>query len=304
MKLKITLVAVALLFPLVVLADDTNNPVLASNAKATVRKLDLDAEMQRIPESERQSVLVSRKRLAQLVENVLTAKTLSREAEELELDKNVSLQAEIQLARDKVLARARMEKFASELKLPDFFARAKEIYTLQAEKLVRPSIIDVSHILIDTKCRKSEEALERAREVRAKLMGKEAVFGDIAKMYSDDPSISKNGGTLVEDINNFEGAFTEAALKLKPGELSDPIKTSQGYHIIRLNAYMPGKKITFEEKKSELITQLKDEYLSDAYNNYISMWRNHPSIKINEAAMEAQVTDWKKMLEKFPSKSH
>lgn len=77
-------------------------------------------------------------------------------------------------------------------------------------------------------------ALSRAREVQQKLLS----GGDFAKLageYSDDSGSKKLGGDLGwQPRGAFVPEFEEAAGKLKPGEISDPVATQYGFHLIQL----------------------------------------------------------------------
>ena len=78
------------------------------------------------------------------------------------------------------------------------------------------------------------EALAKAQELRAKIVAG-ADFADLARKESDDIGSGSNGG----DLGTFKHgqmvpSFEEAAFKLKPGELSEPIKSQFGYHLIKI----------------------------------------------------------------------
>ena len=80
--------------------------------------------------------------------------------------------------------------------------------------------------------RTKEEALKLAKEVAAKAKAKDADFAALAKKYSDGPSAT-NGGNL----GNFEPSkmvkpFTDATMRLEIGEVSAPVETAFGYHLI------------------------------------------------------------------------
>src|SRR6478752_5529265 len=104
-----------------------------------------------------------------------------------------------------------------------------------------------------------------ANEVEAKIKKGED-FASLAKEYSTDQQSAANGG----DLGYFgEGQmvkeFEEAAYKLKKGEVSKPIKTEYGYHIIKL---VDKKKVeSFEKKKPELEQQIKRSKVDQAEAN-------------------------------------
>jgi peptidyl-prolyl cis-trans isomerase C len=84
--------------------------------------------------------------------------------------------------------------------------------------------IKASHILVE----KQSQALKVAEELKAG-----AKFGDLAKKYSTCPS-GKRGGDLGQfGRGQMAKEFEQAAFALKPGQVSDPVKTQFGYHIIK-----------------------------------------------------------------------
>ena len=88
--------------------------------------------------------------------------------------------------------------------------------------------IKVRHILV------SDE--DKAKEIKAKIEGG-AKFEDVAKESSQDTSSRDQGGEL-GSFNLGDGLvkeFEETAFKLEPGKLSDPVKTSFGWHIIKVD---------------------------------------------------------------------
>ncbi|MDQ0232315.1 peptidylprolyl isomerase [Metabacillus malikii] len=86
--------------------------------------------------------------------------------------------------------------------------------------------IKASHILV------ADE--KTAKEVQDKLK-KEEKFEDLAKQYSTDPGSAQNGGDLGWfGKDSMVKEFEEAAFKLKEGEVSEPIKSDYGFHIIKV----------------------------------------------------------------------
>jgi parvulin-like peptidyl-prolyl isomerase len=108
--------------------------------------------------------------------------------------------------------------------------------------------ITVSHILIGTKdqsgsktIRSDAEALKLANEIYQKV-STGSDFAEMAKQYSEDPGSKENGGTYGPfaiaqfKSSGFVKEFIDGALALKtPGQISQPVKTTFGYHILKLN---------------------------------------------------------------------
>jgi parvulin-like peptidyl-prolyl isomerase len=131
--------------------------------------------------------------------------------------------------------------------------------------------VTASHILV------KEEAT--AKEVQAKLQAGEK-FEDLAKQYSIDGSAASGGSLGTFGRGAMVKEFEDAAFALKPGEISDIVKTKFGYHIIKVTDKNQGTK-TYEEAKDSIISNLvtqeaqkkildlkkktKIEYLTDEY---------------------------------------
>src|SRR5947209_7044920 len=96
--------------------------------------------------------------------------------------------------------------------------------------------VDVRHILVKTEPNASEAEKQKAKQKALdieKQLKAGAKFEDLAKKYSEDPG-SKDSGGLYKGVvrNQMVPAFDKVAFSLKPGEISDPVQTDFGYHII------------------------------------------------------------------------
>ena len=128
--------------------------------------------------------------------------------------------------------------------------------------------VKASHVLVDTRKIETEAELKKAKqkiEDVKKEIDNDADFAEMAKKYSDCPSSEKGGdigffqrkGTIVEE-------FAKVAFSMKVGEVSDPIKTQFGYHIIKVTDREEGKDVSYEEVKEMVdfvYMQIKTETL-------------------------------------------
>lgn len=147
---------------------------------------------------------------------------------------------------------------------------AKSYYEANKESF-KVDEVTASHILA------KEEAT--AKEVQAKLQAGEK-FEDLAKEYSIDSSAANGGSLGTFGRGQMVTEFENAAFALKPGEISDIVKTQFGYHIIKVTDKNQGTK-TYEDAKDSIISSLvsqeaqkkildlrgktKIEYLTDEY---------------------------------------
>jgi peptidyl-prolyl cis-trans isomerase C len=265
----------------------TAETVLVSSAKIKVTKADLDAELSRIPDSDRQEFLQSKERLSAVVENLLINKTLAAEAKANGLDKQPAVQSEVQNQVEKVLAKYRGQQILAGTETKDFTADAREIYLTQPEKSTRPTKYKVWQILVTLHARERAVAKKRAEEMRERALKNEDLEA-LARKYSDDPTAPRNGGVLeFLPIDGFEPGFSVAVKKLKLGEISDIVETRFGYHVLKLVEILPEKKYTFDEAKPELVAQARDAYLRSRYETHLTAIRQDSTIKLNKDALDA-----------------
>ncbi|PIR52563.1 protein translocase subunit SecD [Candidatus Peregrinibacteria bacterium CG10_big_fil_rev_8_21_14_0_10_49_10] len=114
--------------------------------------------------------------------------------------------------------------------------------------------MEASHILVAYKgatsadagiVRSREEALARAKELRAKIQSGEK-FEELARSFSDGPSGAEGGSLGLFGKDTMVPAFSDAAFALKKGEVTDPVETAFGFHIIRADS----EPVTLSDKAS------------------------------------------------------
>jgi parvulin-like peptidyl-prolyl isomerase len=109
--------------------------------------------------------------------------------------------------------------------------------------------------------RTDEQALAKAKEVRASIVGG-GDFAEIAKKESDDTGSGVNGGSLgAFGHGSMVKPFEEAAFALKVGEVSEPVKTQFGYHIIQVQEHTNK---TLEEARPEIEGKIRPSLAQEA----------------------------------------
>ena len=153
--------------------------------------------------------------------------------------------------------------FSDKVKVSD--TEAKNYYEKNKDKYTQKEQVRAKHILISPTAKKisDAEALKLAEKIYNQLK-KGADFDKLAKKYSDDPGSKDKGG----DVGFFPRGrmvkpFEDTAFSLKVGQISKPVKTRYGYHIIKVIAKKQAKTSTFEEVKDEIKGILKSKKMED-----------------------------------------
>ncbi|MDD2761626.1 MAG: SurA N-terminal domain-containing protein [Methylomonas sp.] len=129
----------------------------------------------------------------------------------------------------------------------------KAYYEDQKAQFSAPERRKISHILFafGKDNADEEQVLQKALKAKQELNTKD--FAKLAEEISDDKLTAKNGGDLgLFNVGVMEKAFEEAAGSLALGEVSEPVKSAFGYHLIKVTELVPGEVKSFEAAKPEL----------------------------------------------------
>jgi peptidyl-prolyl cis-trans isomerase C len=272
------------------------NEVLAENQWVKLTRADYELELLRVPEEMRSEFAASPRRLTTLLNQALVNKTLAKQARDAGLDRDPALTARLAHEVDRFWAQAEVLKIEQDAgaefdaHASDYLPKAREMYLLDKNKYRRPDEISASHILFSTTKRSDAAAYQLAKETRAKLAAG-ADFATLARQLSDDPSAEANGGALGWfPATKMDPAFSKAAFGLKNvGELSEPVQSKFGYHVIRLDGKRPGEDRPYDQVSKQIMAELRERYVSETRDARLEAIRTDPGTKVNQAAIDALV---------------
>ena len=270
--------------------------VLVENQFARVTRGDYEAELMRLPPDIRGGFAVNGKRVYDLLDRLLLTKSLAAQARAAGLDRDPSVQRRLGLEIDRLHAGLQIAKIedaagrAFDARRGQFEARAREIYLTRRNAYRVPEQVAASHILFDTKKRSKEEAFRLAQETRAKILGG-ADFNDTAAQLSDDPTAQQNRGRIdYFDKAQMDPAFGAAAFALQNvGDISEPVLSNFGYHLIRLDGRRPSTVRSFDEVKEAIVAEERNRYISEQRELALAPIRNDQETKVHEAEIDALI---------------
>ena len=288
--------ALLLTAPRAVLAEGSPDDVLVENALTKLTRADYEADLQRVPSDLRNTFASDPKRLGQLLNNMLIAKTLAAEARQAGTDRDPHVARLVALEGDRVLAQAQLRRIEEaagvefDARQAEFLVRAREDYTLNKDKYRVAEQVQAAHILFDAQKSSPDAALARAKAARDELLAG-ADFATLAKKLSDDPAAKKNGGELGWiERGGTNAELTNAAFGLKnAGDISEPVLSSAGYHLIRLEGRRPARLRPFDEVKDQIMAGLRTRYVSDQRDQKLASIRNDPNMKFDQEAVDSLV---------------
>lgn len=176
--------------------------------------------------------------------------------------------------KNQVIAQKAKDYMFKDIKVTD-----EEVQKYYDENKANFGEANVSHILVGLDGRTDEEAKAGAEEVRQKAVNGED-FAVLAKEYSDDPGSKDKGGdygVIPYDSQQFVKEFVDGFKSLGEGEISEPVKSEFGYHVIKATNV---KKKSFDEVKEEIKSKLEKEQQDKIYTETLKKWKEELGVKI------------------------
>jgi peptidyl-prolyl cis-trans isomerase C len=186
-----------------------------------------------------------------MVDNLVAEELFVQEAEKTGIAKDKEFQTQLDRARRQLLA----NRFLQKSIMPKFTdANVRKFFDSNTLRYNQDEV-HAFHVLL-----KSEA---EAKEVYDKAKGGED-FEVLAKKYSKDPTAAQNMGDLgFFSRSRMPPQFSDAAFKMKKGEISKPVKTPFGFHIIKVVDVRKGKPVKFEDVKDQVRTDFQNDSIND-----------------------------------------
>lgn len=166
-----------------------------------------------------------------------------------------------------------------------------EYYKKNKDRFTRPETVRASHILIKVEKDAIEfekgEALKKIEKVRKRALKGED-FAELAKKFSEGPSAEKGGELGFFQRGQMVKPFEEAAFTLKPGEISDVVKTQFGFHVIKVLDKKPSETTDLNEVRVRLEEFLKQGKVRKEIMAYVEELRKKSKIEIFIAEVQPE----------------
>ena len=160
--------------------------------------------------------------------------------------------------RQQLVSQALFKKVTGDVKISD--SDIKAYYDTHKSQYVQPESRDVRHILV------TKKALADSLYQQLKSGGN---FAKLAKQYSKDPGSAANGGKLTVSKGQTVPAFDKTAFSLKTGQISQPVHTQYGYHIIQA---LSGVKASSTTSLAQVRASIRQQLEQQRKNDKVTKW--------------------------------
>lgn len=162
---------------------------------------------------------------------------------------------------------------------------ARKFYDENSEAFATPEAMEARHILIRVEDGADEATIETARqradEVFKKATAKKADFKKLAGELSEGPTKEKGGELGFVPRGQTVPEFEDALFALKPGQVSKPVRTPFGWHVIQAVSKRDAGTIPFEEVEKRIVAQLKNDQTKTALDNFLNELRAKAKIELH-----------------------
>jgi parvulin-like peptidyl-prolyl isomerase len=245
---------------------------IAKVGSATITQDDLDKERKKLPE-QIQKIFEGPGGTSKFVDELVKKEMLYQEAKKKGLENDSEYLKKVDEFKRFTLMSMLLEKeVVDKAKVTDNDLKA--YYDANKAELTTNNQIRASHILVKTE--------EEAKKIEDQIK-KGGDFSKIAKEKSLDPGSGKNGGDLgYFSRGQMVPEFEKVAFSLKAGEVSPPVKTQFGYHIIKVTEKKEGKVVEFDKVKDLLNQRMTAEKQKEVFDSYITTLKKDYKVEINK----------------------
>lgn len=194
---------------------------------------------------------------AAILDQLISRKLFLMEAQSNLFEREPEFKAQLARVKEDMLANYAIRKAVERVRVTD--DEIKKFYDENPDKFVAGTKYNASHILV-------KDEVE-AKTIAEKIASGEITFGDAAEKYSTCPSGKEDGELGDFSHGQMVPEFEQACDALEEGEMSEPVQTQFGWHIIKLNKKEAGGTIRLSDAEDNIREALMNQKQQEAYQS-------------------------------------
>ena len=204
-----------------------------------------------------------------LLNELVNQKLFYLEAQEAALENDPKFQNEFEKLKENFMTQYSIQNLINSASVTH--EELEEHYNSNKDSFISPEKVQASHIIVSS--------VEIANEVKSKLASGDT-FETLAKEYSSCPSKERGGDLGMFGQGQMVPEFEDAAFQMNVGEISEPVETQFGFHIIKVTDKQESGILSFEEVRSNLLRNMMADKQANLYQNHILELKNKFSVEI------------------------
>lgn len=231
--------------------------VLAVVNGKNITESDYRNTLMRFP-AERQGYFNSESGKKELLEQMVAFELIHEYAVSEKMNDDELYATQVELAKKELLTQYAINKVLSNVKIEE--DEIKSFYESNSQMFMEDESVSAKHILVETE--------EKANEILAEINGGK-LFEDAAVQYSSCPSKTSGGDLGYFTRGRMVPEFETAAFELEVGEVSQPVQTQFGYHLIKVEDKKAAEAKAYDDVKNSIYNDMMNQKQSIAYSNLV-----------------------------------
>lgn len=192
-----------------------------------------------------------------VLDDLINQELLYMYAKDNKIDQDEQFRNEMKRVEENVLKQYVINKILTSVKLTE--EEKKAFYEAQKQSFSKPETANAKHILVDSE--------EKANDILGKINAGDVSFEDAAKEHSTCPSKNNGGDLGTFGRGQMVPEFEDATFAMNVGDVSEPVKTQFGYHLIKLEAKNEPSIPAYEEIADKVEKTLMFQKQGEVYKN-------------------------------------
>lgn len=269
-------------------------PAVAQLGSVAIAQSEVESLLQGLPEAQRNALKSQPAGLQDWLQQRVASEALLREAQQKQWAERPEVKARIDAAQREIRERIVSSSYLDAVtQLPADFPSAAQLqaaYEQARPQLQLPATYQVAQIFLALPADSAAEALAtlRAKAVELATQARSGDFAALAKAHSQDPRSAAQGGDVgALPLAQMLPEMRESVARLKPGQVSEPLQSAAGLHVLKLLATQPARVATLEEAGPRLQAALRTQRRQELANAVFARLAPAGSIRIDSAALDA-----------------
>lgn len=261
---------------------------VASLGDVSLYQGEVTAWLTTLPDGARSALRDKRAMFDDWARRRLAEKALVAEARQQGWEKRDEVSRALARAEDQVLLRSYLSAVSEAPEGYPDEALLKQVYENGKDNMRVPERYHLRQIFLAATGEDTESIETRARQLTQQARAKGTDFAALARRHSDEATSAAQGGAMGPlPLAQLTPEVRPVVAGLEPGQVSDPVRTAAGWHLIKLEQVDPERTATFEEVRGQLTATLREQRRRQNAESHLRRLVGESSLSIDGAAITA-----------------
>lgn len=245
----------------------------ASRGDIPITHDDVDGFIQStIPAEDQAGFLRSPERIARMIDNLVARYGIAARALDAGGLDTGHTEAKILHSAVNILFEEFVDRHVEDNLLDNYEDQAKEAYLVDPDRFRPPDTVSFRHLLIIPARNGGElPSMQLMIDLHERIEHDPSVFPAVIEEHSDDPLLEENGGRYAQiEPEELESALTAVLEGMTEGQISDPVRTRHGWHIVQLQQWHQAETPEYEDVRGQYIDMVRAEHRADIHSDLVA----------------------------------